>query len=113
MMMFLLRLLKPLISSFLTLLFLIVIHESKSSFSNNHSPSISNIHDYSTSNCFPSIKPYPSSDFRIPTSDDDDQLDAKPGWWCERDDEYAWLGFSYDVSSLLLFSKKKERKCEG
>ncbi|KAH9812873.1 glycoside hydrolase superfamily [Melampsora americana] len=49
--------------------------------------------------CFPSLL----SDLQFPNlintnnKTSSSSLSPESGWWCERKDEYAWLGFSYDV----------------
>ncbi|KAK0529377.1 hypothetical protein OC834_003716, partial [Tilletia horrida] len=40
---------------------------------------------------------FPALDFKMP--DEVPDADAPDGWWCDMQDEYAFLGFSYDLSS--------------
>ncbi|CAD6923808.1 unnamed protein product [Tilletia controversa] len=39
---------------------------------------------------------FPALDFKMPSDVPDTGVD---GWWCDMEDEYAFLGFSYDLSS--------------
>lgn len=61
----------------------------ESGSSNSTSPSTGGTGPGSRSSCFPAL------DFTMP-SEVPDSLD---GWWCSQQDEYAFLGFSYDTSA--------------
>lgn len=45
-----------------------------------------------TGSCFPALG------FQMPT----DVPDSLDNWWCDMDDEYAFLGFSYEISACLF-----------
>lgn len=61
--------------------------------SNSTSTSSTNSSSNSNSNCFPALG------FKMPAT----VPSTTDNWWCDPSTEYAFLGFSYEVTACLLF----------